>query len=49
VLAFVLGGAGCPADGVVKTPELAACAGVEVAHAAYDYVGLVVEIEAVGN
>jgi len=49
VLALILGRASGAAYGVVETAELAARAGIEIAHAADDDVSLVVEIEAVGD
>ena len=49
VLAFVFRGAGGAAHGVIKAAQLAARAGIHIAHAADDDVGLVVEVEAVGD
>jgi hypothetical protein len=49
VLAFGLGGAAGAADGAVEAAELGAGTGVEIAEAGNEDVGLVVEVEAVGD
>ena len=42
-------GAAGPAHGVIETPQLAARAGIHVAHAADDAVRLVIQVQAVGD
>ena len=49
VLPFVLGRARRPPHGVVKTPQLAARAGIQIAHAAHHHVRLVIQIQAVAD
>jgi len=49
VLAVAFGGSHGTADGVVEAAQLALGAGIHVAHAGYDGVRLIVEIEAVGD
>ena len=49
VLAFVLRRAGGPAHGVVEAAQLAARAGIHIAHAADDDVRLVVQVQAVAD
>jgi hypothetical protein len=49
MLALALGRADSTADRVVKTPELALGAGIHIAHAADNAVGLVVQVQAIGD
>jgi hypothetical protein len=47
MLALVFGGPSGAANGVIQTPQGAACTGIEVAHPAYNDVRLIIEIQAI--
>jgi hypothetical protein len=49
VLPLAFRSAGGAADGVVQAAQLAFGSGIHIAHAAYHYVRLIVEIERIGN
>jgi hypothetical protein len=49
VLPLAFWGAGGAADGIIEAAQLAFGSGIHVAHPAYHYVRLIVEIERIGN